>query len=41
MSCGHNPHITARIVKNLCLSYIDNDDEMIHWDDFKRTPPSL
>lgn len=41
MSCGHNPHITARIVKNLCLSYIDDDDEMIHWDDFKRTPPSL
>ena len=41
MSCGHNPFITARIVRNLCLSYKDKDDEIIHWDDFKPTPPPL
>jgi|GEM_PF-2462794 len=41
MTCGHNPFIVARIVKNLTLSYDDNCNEMIHWDNFTPNFPKL
>ncbi len=36
MTCGHNPFIVARIVKNLTLSISDDGSEMLHWENMPK-----